>query len=312
MGTSYFAIPTLESLVKQAWEIVAVVTQPDRPSGRGRKLTSPPVKLLAQQHQLPILQPERVGEKLVIQYLKSLAPDMIVVVAFGQLLPKKILDLPAGGCLNIHPSLLPKYRGAAPIQWTLINGEKETGVTIMLLDEGEDTGDIVLQKSVAIPANETSPELHDRLANLAPDLLIKSMQQYEATGRKPSHYPQDHNKSTHAPKLTKSIGFINWNSNAEQIYNLVRGTLGWPGAITNLAGTSVKILDCTVIESQFPPGQIQIIDGSNNGLSLVIGTSFGSLKLNKLQPATKSPISATDFINGYNIHTGDRVHSTDS
>jgi len=148
MGTGKFALPTLASLVQQPWEIVAVVTQPDRPSGRGQKFTPPPVKVVAQQYRLPILQPEKIRQRSVVRQLEDLAPDVIVVAAFGQLLPKSILDLPPCGCLNIHPSLLPKYRGAAPIQWAIINGEQETGVTIMLLDEGEDTGDIVLQQSV--------------------------------------------------------------------------------------------------------------------------------------------------------------------
>ena len=176
MGTSDFAVPTLEKLVDQKeWEVIAVVTQPDRPSGRGRKLTPSPVKLAAEKYQLPTLQPEKVRKQTVIQHLTDLAPDVIVVVAYGQILTKKILELPPSGCLNIHPSLLPKYRGAAPIQWALINGESETGVTIMLLDEGEDTGDIISQKAVGILADETSITLHNRLANLAPGLLIKAI-----------------------------------------------------------------------------------------------------------------------------------------
>ena len=312
MGTSDFAVPTLEKLIDQKeWEIITVVTQPDRPSGRGRKLAPSPVKIAAEKHRLPTLQPEKVREKTVIQHLKDLAPDVIVVVAYGQILTKNILELPPSGCLNIHPSLLPKYRGAAPIQWALINGEKETGVTIMLLDEGEDTGDIISQKAVEILADETSIDLHDRLANLAPSLLIKAIEQCKAEGGKPFHYPQDNRKSSQAPKLTKSTGIINWNDNAEQIYNLVRGTFGWPGAKTQLAGVQVKIINCTVLGLQLISGQIKVIRDPNEGLSLVVGTSLGSLKLNTIQPATKGPMSAVDFINGYGIKSGDYAHIND-
>ena len=189
--------------------------------------------------------------------------------------------------------------------WALINGERETGVTIMLLDEGEDTGDIISQKAVGILADETSITLHNRLANLAPGLLIKAIKQCETEGGKPFHYPQDNRKSSQAPKLTKSTGIIDWNDNAEQIYNLVRGTFGWPGAKTQLAGFQVKIINCTVLGLQLISGQIKVIRDPNEGLSLVVGTSLGSLKLNTIQPATKGPMSAIDFINGYGIKSGD-------
>jgi len=251
MGTGKFALPTLASLVQQPWEIVAVVTQPDRPSGRGQKFTPPPVKVVAQQYRLPILQPEKIRQRSVVRQLEDLAPDVIVVAAFGQLLPKSILDLPPCGCLNIHPSLLPKYRGAAPIQWAIINGEQETGVTIMLLDEGEDTGDIVLQQSVAIQPDEKAPVLHDRLAKIASELLVGAIQkssQNPPLMQKPPHRPQNNSEATYAPRLSKEIGQIDWSRSAEQIYNLVRGTFGWPSATTTLAGTTVKILDCSVVD----------------------------------------------------------------
>ena len=340
MGTGQFALPTLELLVQQPWEIVGVVTQPDRPSGRGQKFTPPPVKIAAQQYQLPILQPEKIRQRSVVRQLEDLAPDVIVVAAFGQLLPKSILDLPPCGCLNIHPSLLPKYRGAAPIQWAIINGEQETGVTIMLLDEGEDTGDIILQQPVVIQPDEKAPALHDRLAKIASELLVEAIQQSSQNPslmQKPPHRPQNDSEATYAPRLSKEIGQIDWSRSAEQIYNLVRGTFGWPGATTTLAGTTVKILDCSVAdtsstqredpplpkaqvegrprgratagESQPPIGQIKVIPtpNKNDGPGLIVGTSEGEVQLNQVQPATKRPMSAADFVNGYRIQTGNQA-----
>jgi len=188
MGTSDFAVPSLEKLIRDKFDIVGVITQPDRPSGRGKKLKAPPVKLAAERNKLNIFQPEKVRAKSTVSQLKRLKPDVIVVVAFGQILPRSILDIPPSGCLNVHPSLLPKYRGAAPIQWALINGETETGVTIMLLDEGEDTGDIVLQERTTIDSETDAMVLYQQLGNLAPKLLIRALR--KSIDQLPVNQPQ--------------------------------------------------------------------------------------------------------------------------
>ncbi len=330
MGTSEFAVPSLEKLIAEEVELIGVVTQPDRPSGRGKRLTPPPIKVVAAAHNLPIYQPERVRHRDAVRVLRELQPDVIVVVAFGQILPKSVLELPPYGCLNVHPSCLPKYRGAAPIQWALINGETETGVTIMLLDEGEDTGDIILQSSLPIDIVDDATTLSIRLANLAPSLLI------EALGRisdgPPPHQPQDHSQATLAPRLTKETGQIDWNQPADQIRNLVRGVSTWPGAYTwvkadeHPAGDDLrlKITACTVVDSlnsaKLPSGTIEVTSNKE----LVVCTGNGSpdriraqnardglggkcLRLDRVQPANKKEMDASAFINGYRLKTGDQL-----
>ncbi|MFQ6042494.1 MAG: methionyl-tRNA formyltransferase [Candidatus Poribacteria bacterium] len=318
MGTSEFATPTLEVLVASEHHLSAVVTQPDRISGRGRKLTPPPIKKTALEHGLPIYQPERVRDAEFIQILKQLKPEAIVIAAYGQILPKTILDMPPCGCINIHPSLLPKYRGAAPIQRAIINGEQKTGVTIMLMNEGEDTGDIILQKEVEISADDTAITLHDRLARIAAVLLLEALTLAE--NEPPPHYPQDEAEATYAPKLTKEDGLIDWNKSAIQIRNLVRGTLPWPGAYTYFGeGQLLKVLSCS-LRSPMPsaygeftdipimeaaPGTIYITDEKE----MAVKTGESVILLKTVQPANKKPINATDFINGYRIKTGDHLFS---
>ena len=329
MGTSEFAVPSLEKLIAERFELIGVVTQPDRPSGRGKRLTPPPIKVIAAAHNLPIYQPERVRHRDSVRVLRELQPDVIVVVAFGQILPKSVLDLPPYGCLNVHPSRLPKYRGAAPIQWALINGETETGVTIMLLDEGEDTGDIILQNSLPIDALDDAATLSVRLANLAPALLIQVLERI--SDGPPPYHPQDHSQATHAPRLTKEIGQIDWNQPAEQIRNLVRGVSMWPGAYTWIKADNhpiddklrLKITACTVVNSlnsaELSSGTIEIT--SNKELVVLTGKGgldrvrtqngrdgLGSrhLRLDRVQPANKKEMDASTFINGYRLKTGDQ------
>ena len=330
MGTSEFAVPSLEKLITVGFDFVGVVTQPDRPSGRGKRLTPPPVKATAANHNLPIYQPERVRDRDSVRILKELQPDVIVVVAFGQILPKSVLELPRFGCLNVHPSCLPKYRGAAPIQWALINGETETGVTIMLLDEGEDTGDIILQKRLPIDLLDDAATLSVRLADLAPSLLLQALER--VSDGPPPHQPQDHSQATHAPRLTKELGQIDWDQPADRIRNLVRGVSMWPGAYTWVqAGKHsvdddfrLKITDCTVIDhlnsAELPSGTIEIT--SNKELVVFTGKGrqdrigeqnehdeLGSkhLRLNRVQPANKKEMDVGAFINGYRLKTGDRL-----
>ena len=309
MGTSNFAVPSFEKLIREKFDIVGVVTQPDRPSGRGRKLQASPIKLIAEKNKLNIFQPEKVREKSVVSQLKRLEPDVIVVIAFGQILPRSILDIPSSGCFNIHPSLLPKYRGAAPIQWALINGETETGITIMLLDEGEDTGDIILQKRSKIDPETDAILLYQQLGNLAPNLLIHVLRR--SIDQLPMTQPQENSLATYAPQLTKEHGNVNWNKSAVEILNLVRGTAIWPQAHAFLRDNlHIKILSCSLMSinsgKTFPPGTIEI----SRNKQVIVHTARGKLILTKVQPATKNKMSAHDFVNGYRIKTGDRFMSS--
>lgn len=310
MGTSEFAIPSLEQLIAENFDIVGVVTQPDKPSGRGKRLTPPPVKIIAAAHNLPVYQPEKVRHREFIRVLKNLRPMAIVVAAFGQLLPKSVLAIPPCGCINSHPSLLPKYRGAAPIQWALINGETETGVTIMLLDEGADTGGIILQRRVKIDPQDTAATLSNRLARLAAPLLIQALE--NASGVPPPHSPQDHAEATQAPRLTKEIGQIDWQKSAAEICNLVRGTAVWPSAYTYLGDNlRLKVIDCAAVDctnsSDNPPGTIQITPEKE----LIVIAGHRAVRLDCVQPANKQKISGYDFINGRRLKTGDRFFRRD-
>ena len=330
MGTSEFAVPSLEKLIAEGFELVGVVTQPDRPSGRGKRLTPPPIKVVAAAHNLPIYQPERVRHRDSVRVLRELQPDVIVVVAFGQILPKSVLELPPYGCFNVHPSCLPKYRGAAPIQWALINGETETGVTIMLLDEGEDTGDIILQSNLPIDILDDAATLSTRLANLAPSLLIQALERI--SDGPPPHQPQDHSQATHAPRLTKEVGQIDWNQSADQIRNLVQGVSMWPGAYTWVKADKspadgdlrLKITACTVVDylnaAKLPSGTIEITSdkelivcaGKDSPESVAMqndrdGLGGRHLRLDRVQPANKKEMDASAFINGYRLKTGDQL-----
>ena len=310
MGTGEFAIPSLEQLIARNFDILGVVTQPDRPSGRGKRLNPPPVKIFASEHDLSVYQPEKVRHRDFIRFLKKLQPTAIVVAAFGQFLPKSVLAIPPCGCINAHPSLLPKYRGAAPIQWALINGETETGVTIMLLDEGADTGDIILQERVKIDLQDAASTLSNRLAHLAAPLLIQALE--SASGAAPPHSPQIHAEATHAPRLTKEVGQIDWEKSADEICNLVRGTDIWPSAYTYFGDNlRVKIIDCTPVDhanlSDLPPGTIQITPDKE----LIVFAGRRAVRLNHVQPANRHKISGYDFINGHRLKTGDRFFRRD-
>ena len=313
MGTSEFAIPALTALIAETHEILGVVTQPDRPSGRGKKLKPTPVKEVAENHHLPVYQPTKVRKREFVDTLKQLNPDVMVVAAFGQLLPQTVLDIPPCGVINIHPSLLPKYRGAAPIQWALMNGEEETGVTLMLLDAGEDTGDIICMEQIPIELKDTAITLHQKLAAIGARLLIEVLTNLHP-GQPPPASPQNHAKATHAPRLTKDIGCINWSESSTKIHNLIRGTSGWPGAYTFLHdNTLIKIIQAIprntkeiLLDNQ--PGTIRI----NTEHRLFVNTGQGEIELRQVQPATKKVMSSKDFINGYQIKTGECFTSTES
>lgn len=305
MGTSEFAVPALQELITHKFEIIGVVTQPDRPSGRGKRLRPPPVKVIAAEHQLPIYQPEKVREPNFVRILERLAPDVTIVAAFGQLLPQTVLDIPPCGTINLHPSLLPKYRGAAPIQWTLINGDTETGVTLMQLDAGEDTGDIISAVRIPIQDEDTAFTLTEQLAQLGAKQLVELLSGMSGDTPPPST-PQNNAEATHAPRLTKNIGDINWHQPATTIHNLVRGTAIWPGAYTFFRDNlRLKVIRCQPLPQtlQAPPGTLEIIKKRK----LLVATYDSALQLLRIQPATKKAMEAADFINGYQVQTGEQL-----
>jgi len=280
MGTPEFALTSLEKLVQKNYDIVAVVTQPDRPKGRGKQLVAPPVKGAAERYNIPVLQPPRVKDPSFLETLKQLSPDLIVVAAFGQILPKNVLDFPPLGCINVHPSLLPRYRGAAPINWTLIHGETRTGVTIMYMDEGLDTGDILLQEETPVDPEETFGQLHDRLAPLGADLLIQAIQLLEA--HQAPRRPQENSLSCYAPMLKKEDGLIRWDEEVSTIVNRIRGLSPSPCAYTFLDGKALKIFAAAGIEEPVSgqPGRIGKL--TNDGLQVTaknrVGIGFKSLQ----------------------------------
>lgn len=300
MGTPAFAIPALEMLYKSHSPIIAVVTQPDRPAGRGQKEVAPPVKLLAQKYGLPVLQPPKVKDPSFLETLCSLEPDMIVVAAFGQILPQAVIDFPPLGCLNIHPSLLPKYRGAAPLNWSIIRGETKTGVTIMLMDEGMDSGDILTQEETPLEATETYGELHDRLSKLGATLLLKTIEQVvSGTVRR---QPQNAAGVTFAPRLTKETGKINWHDSVFNIVNLIRGLSPTPAAYTSLEGQALKIFTAVA-----QPGHVDQSPGTieaAGAAGLPIAAPDGRVLLKDVQLAGKRRMLIGDFLRGYRLKEG--------
>lgn len=295
MGTPDFALPALRLLYEQCYPIIGVVTQPDRPKGRGLKDVAPPVKILAKELGLPVFQPIKVKDESFLKVFREINPDMVVLVAFGQILPKAIIDYPPLKCLNIHPSLLPKYRGAAPLNWQIIHGETKTGVSIMIMDDGMDSGDILLQEETQLGAAETFGELHDRLSQFGALLLIKSIEQiaHGTAERK----PQDPSTATFAPRLKKETGKINWNNKAADIVNLIRGLSPSPTAYTSLGGISLKIFTATE-----QPGKVDHIPGtiiSADTEGLPVAAADGYVILKDIQLAGKKRMMIADFLRGH-------------
>jgi methionyl-tRNA formyltransferase len=310
MGTDKFAVPALQAVISSEAELVGVITQPDRPKGRGLKTIPSPVKEVALEHHLLLYQPKRVREREFVEgILQGLKPDLIIIAAFGQILPKAILDLPPHGCINLHPSLLPKFRGAAPIQRAIMNGEKETGVTVMFMDEGEDTGDIILQEKMEIEISDSAELLSQKLAHLAARLIHETLQL--AQGGALPRQPQDHSKASYAPKLKKEDGLIDWEKTEIEIHNLIRGTIPWPGAYTTLGeivgarrAVSLRIWESQLLSSPSgaPPGAITHITPD---AGIVVATGGKDLLITSVQPANKSRMTARDFVNGYRVKVGD-------
>lgn len=298
MGTAPFALPTLRSLADTE-EVIAVITQPDRPRGRGREVTPPPAKGLAFDFGLPVLQPERVKEPYFIAQLAALKPDVIVVAAFGQILPPAVLDLPHLGCINVHPSLLPKYRGAAPINWAIINGESKTGVTTYLMDEGMDTGPILLAREVKIGADVTAEELSEQLAALGGDLAKETIQGLKEKGLQPT--PQDEKGATYAPPLKKEDGLIHWEE-ADRIRNQIRGMVPWPVAFTWWKGKRIKLFRGRTGDGTGTPGEIISVEG---GIEVACGTS--SLFIEELQLEGGKKMGWEEFTRGHQLTPGERL-----
>jgi len=297
MGTPDFALPALELLHSLHYPVIGVVTKPDRQAGRGQKETVPPVKLLAQKLGLPVYQPQKVSDQYFLDTLFQLKPDMIVVAAFGQILPKALIDLPKMGCLNIHPSLLPKYRGAAPLNWSIIRGETKTGVTIMLMDEGMDSGDILLQQESPLGKTETFGELHDRLASMGANLLVKTIEQ--VVSGKAQRQPQDSSRVILAPRLTKETGKINWNDNVFSIVNLIRGLCPTPAAYTFLEGHALKIF--TAEANQCKTTQTHGMIGVATSEGLPVTAADGCVILKEVQIAGKKRMQVSEFLRGYRL-----------
>ena len=239
MGTPDFAVPCLKSLIDAGHEVCGVFTQPDKPKGRGYALTPPPVKLLASKSGIPVYQPKTLKDGEALTIVKELSPEVIVVVAYGKILPKEIIEYPAFGCINVHASLLPRYRGAAPIQWCVLNGEKETGVTTMFMDVGLDTGDMLLKAATPIGDNETAGELHDRLSKLGAELIVETLTKLQSGAL--IREKQKDGDSCYAPMLTKELSRIDWNKPAQSVHNQIRGLSPWPTAQTRLCGKVLKI-----------------------------------------------------------------------
>ena len=299
MGTPDFAVPSLEALIDK-FGVEAVFTQPDRPRGRGKKMVFSPVKEIAVKHDIKVFQPEKLKDYIeAVEYLKELKPDFIIVVAFGQILTKEVLDIPKYGCINLHASLLPMYRGAAPLNWVIINGEEKTGNTTMLMDVGLDTGDMLLKDEVEITKNMTSGELHDILMNRGGELLIKTIEGLAEGSITPE---KQEGETCYAKMLSKETGKINWNNSAQDIHNLIRGLNPRPIAHTTYKGEPMKIYESEVLlqSSNKEPGVI--IEVNKKGMK--VSTGNGILLVKKIQFPNGKPLTIEQYINGKEIEVG--------
>lgn len=292
MGTPQFAVPPLRALAAAGHDIAGVVTRIDKPAGRGKVMTPPPVKLAAQQLGIAVFQPKRVRDPEFIGTLKKIAPEAIVVAAYGQILPEDVLTLPKFGCINIHASLLPGYRGAAPINWAIIRGERETGNTIMRMDAGMDTGAILMQERIPIDPHDTAGALTEKLSALGATLITRTLPLIASGQLAP--VPQDGSKATLAPLLKKEDGRIDWTLSANDIHNRVRGLSPWPGAFSFLGDKMIKIITSEVVEGSGEPGMPYENEGALN-----IGCGSGMLRVLSLQPEGKKVMSAAEFLRGH-------------
>ena len=306
MGTPDFSVGALEAIIEAGHQVVAVVTQPDKPKGRGKEMQVTPVKKCALKYDIPVFQPVKIKTPEAVDMLRTYGADIFVVAAFGQFLSEEILQMPQYGCINIHASLLPKYRGAGPIQWVILNGEKETGITIMQMDKGIDTGDMLLQSVVPIDEKETGDSLHDKLADEGAKLIVEAMQKIEAGDITP--IKQNDADSCYAKMLQKSMGKIDWNKDAEQIERMVRGLNSWPSAYTSYHGKVLKIWASDVsekkpdIENAFP-GMVTAVEKD----AVYVRTGEKMLKITEVQLEGKKRMPMKEFLLGCQIKAGEML-----
>lgn len=302
MGTPEFAVPSLDMLVKEGYDVAAVVTQPDKPKGRGNKMAASAVKEYAAGKGIPVLQPAKIKTQEFAEELKSLKPDLLVTVAYGKILPDYVLNIPPLGCINVHGSLLPKYRGAAPIQWSVINGEKVTGITTMYTDIGMDTGDMLVKKEVEVPEDMTAGELHDVLSVVGAEVLKDTLEKLEKGVLERT--PQPHDQATYAAMMSKELGLIDWNKSAREIHNLVRGTNPWPGAYSFYKGERIRIWKTSVISGRalnYKPGTIcEVI---KNGV--IVATGDGLLNILEVQFDSSRRMTIEEYLCGHSIDEGE-------
>lgn len=310
MGTPDFAVDALQAIIEAGHEVTAVVTQPDKPKGRGKEMQATPVKTCALEHHIPVFQPVKVKEPEAVETLRSYEADIFVVVAFGQILSEEILQMPKYGCVNIHASLLPKYRGAGPIQWAIIDGEKETGITIQQMDKGVDTGDILFQSVVPIDAKETGESLFEKLAKAGAALIVEALPKIEAGEVTPRK--QDESQASHAKMLQKSMSRIDWNRKAAELDCLIRGMISWPGASSGYHGKTLKIWQQEpVAKDQLPtealagaePGTVIAVEKD----AIYVQTGEGALKLTEVQLEGKKRMAVKDFLLGYPVQPGEML-----
>lgn len=302
MGTPDFAVEPLEAIIKAGYEVTAVVTQPDKQKGRGKEVKMTPVKECALRHGIPVFQPVKIKEPEAVAELEKYQADLFVVAAFGQLLSEEILNMPEYGCINIHASLLPAYRGAAPIQWAVLNGEKESGVTIMQMDKGLDTGDMLLKRSVELSPTETGDSLHDKLMHLGAELIVEALSKLEKGELVPEK--QKDELSSYAKKLTKAMGQIDWSKDAVSLERWIRGLNSWPSAYTFFGGKTLKIWEARVAEEngaqKAEPGQV--VSVSREGFTVACGQ--GALQILSLQLEGKKRVLTREFLLGYQVEPG--------
>lgn len=314
MGTPDFAVGALEAIIGAGHQVAAVVTQPDKPKGRGKELQMTPVKVCALAHDIPVFQPVKVKEREAVDVLRGYGADIFVVAAFGQILSEEILTMPKYGCVNIHASLLPKYRGAGPIQWAIINGEQKTGVTIMQMDQGIDTGDMLIKTEVPIVPRETGDSLHDKLAKAGADLIVDALPKIERGELTP--VKQNDEESCYARMLQKSMSRIDWKMSAVKLDCLIRGLISWPGASTIFRGKSLKIWEEEVAaqDAVLTEKTAAEMESAEPGTVVAVGrdafyvqTGTGILKISAVQPEGKKRMAVKDFLLGYPVKAGERL-----
>lgn len=304
MGTPQFAVPSLKLLIEKDYEVSMVVTQPDRPKGRGRKIALPPIKTVALQMKLPLLQPQKARDEDFIRRLQAETPDIICVVSYGQFLPEAILDIPRLGVMNVHPSMLPQYRGAAPINWAIIRGEQVTGITTMFLSKEMDAGDILLQESVPIGPDDTAGGLSERMSDTGAKLLARTIE--ELKGNRITPIRQEHSEATFAPKLTKEMANIDWSLDSLEIHNLVRGLDPWPGAYTYYDNNLLKIWRTEPLTESGDAEPGTILDVETD--SLLVGGGTGKLLVKEVQLENRKRMPVKEFLLGHHLEAGTRFH----